>query len=590
METYYTVERNIQIVIAYLKAYDIRNVIVSPGATNISFVASIQQDTFFKLYSAPDERSAAYMACGLAAESLSPVVLSCTGATASRNYVPGLTEAYYRRLPVLAITSTQCLSRVANQVPQVIDRSVIQNDIACLSVHLPFIRDEEDDYNVTVKTARAFISLTEPSGGPVHINLETRYSKDYSIETLPNARIIRQVLTDGEWPLMPKGRIGVFIGEHKPFTKKEEDLIDQFCFENDAVVICDQTSNYRGRARVLSALICFQHSFSELKTFDLLIHIGGVSGDYYTSGICNWSKEVWRVDIRGSVSDPFRKLTTVFKMEEQSFFKKCLIGAIPDNSSLLERWQAADCAARESLQGEIPFSNVWIASQLANKLPEGSSLHLGILNSLRSWNFFETPETVICYSNVGGFGIDGGISTLLGASLADPKKLFFGVFGDLAFFYDMNALANRHSGSNLRILLINNGMGTEFKIFNHPAAQFKDNAEPFIAAAGHYGNKSKNLVRHFAEDLGYRYLSADNKDTFSQQISSFINSSSDKSIIFEVFTDSEEESNALKLMQHLPESKPLTDNMSFRKQIKEIAKKTIGEKGVRIAKILMNKE
>ena len=69
MEKYYTSERNAQIVIALLKANNIRKIIASPGATNITFVASIQQDPYFEIYSSVDERSAAYMACGLAAES-----------------------------------------------------------------------------------------------------------------------------------------------------------------------------------------------------------------------------------------------------------------------------------------------------------------------------------------------------------------------------------------------------------------------------------------------------------------------------------------------------------------------------------------
>ena len=104
---YYTAERNAQIVISLLKSHGIRKIIASPGATNICFVASVQIDPFFEVYSCVDERSAAYMACGLAAESGEPVVISCTGATSSRNYMPGLTEAYYRKLPILAITSSR---------------------------------------------------------------------------------------------------------------------------------------------------------------------------------------------------------------------------------------------------------------------------------------------------------------------------------------------------------------------------------------------------------------------------------------------------------------------------------------------------
>ena len=115
---------------------------------------------------------------------------------------------------------------------------------------------------------------------------------------------------------------------------------------------------------------------------------------------------------------------------------------------------------------DLPFSNNWIAKVTAPKIPENSILHLGILNTLRSWNFFETPETVNCFCNTGGFGIDGIVSTFIGSSLADPMKLHFCVIGDLAFFYDLNAIANHNVLNNLRILLINNGCGKEFKNYS----------------------------------------------------------------------------------------------------------------------------
>ena len=73
---YYTNERSQQIVIALLKAHGIRKVVASPGTTNITLVASMQQDPYFEMYSSVDERSAAYIACGLAAESGEPVVLA----------------------------------------------------------------------------------------------------------------------------------------------------------------------------------------------------------------------------------------------------------------------------------------------------------------------------------------------------------------------------------------------------------------------------------------------------------------------------------------------------------------------------------
>ena len=141
----YTSERNNQIVIKLLKYHKIKKMVISPGATNVSLVASIQNDPFFELYSCVDERSAAYLACGLAEESGEAVALSCTGATASRNYFPGLTEAYYRKLPILAITSTMPIDRIGHNIPQIIDRTNVTNDIAKGTYYIPMVDNDEDE-------------------------------------------------------------------------------------------------------------------------------------------------------------------------------------------------------------------------------------------------------------------------------------------------------------------------------------------------------------------------------------------------------------------------------------------------------------
>ena len=159
MEQFYTDERNVQILIALLKKHGIKHIVASPGSTNVTFVGSVQQDSFFEIYSCVDERSAAYMACGLAAEIMQPVVLSCTGATASRNYFPALTEAYYRKLPVLAVTSTQEESKIGQLIPQVIDRSIQPADTVKMSVHLQTVKDDDDQWNVMLKANMAILEL-----------------------------------------------------------------------------------------------------------------------------------------------------------------------------------------------------------------------------------------------------------------------------------------------------------------------------------------------------------------------------------------------------------------------------------------------
>lgn len=545
----YSEEVNVQILISLLKQYKIRKIVASPGATNISFVGSIQSDSFFEIYSSVDERSAAYIACGLSEESGEPVALSCTGATASRNYMPGLTEAYYRKLPVLAITSTQIVSRIGSHIPQVIDRTVLPNDIAKLSVTLPVVKDESDRNECILKINKALSELFRKGGGPVHINLPTIYSHDFSVSVLPEVRKIARFDYDSTFPKLDKS-VAIFVGSHSKFSSELTNVIEKFCEENNSVVFCDHTSNYNGRYKVIFPLVQTQDSFiSELNKFDIMIHIGEISGAYAIPLV----KEVWRVNIDGEYRDTFGKLKYVFETSELFFFKSYI-----NNTGNKDISRYKDCLEEykriyEKINfEELPFSNIWVANVLSKELPKKSVLHLGILNTLRSWNFFNINGNINSYCNVGGFGIDGNLSSLIGASLYDRAKLYFGIFGDLSFFYDMNSLGNRHIGNNLRVLVINNGLGTEFKNYSHTGAIFGNETDKYIAAGGHYGSKSKELIKNYAENLGFQYLSASNKVEFLSLYKTFITETFvDKPILFEVFTNSIDESNALEYIRSI---------------------------------------
>lgn len=575
----YTDEKNVQVIISLLKKHNIKKMIISPGATNVTLVRSVQDDSFFEIYSAVDERSAAYMACGLAAESGEPVVISCTGATASRNYLPAMTEAYYRKLQVLAITSTQNVSRVGHHIAQVIDRSSIQNDVAKLSVTLPIVKDDEDLWDCEIKVNQAILELKRHGGGPVHINLPTNYCSSYNTEKLPDFRKIDRIGVMDQFPELPTGKIAVFVGAHMTMSSKLTEVIDKFCASHNAVVFCDHTSGYKGKYRVLYSLYAGQNMFDKVANQpDVLIHIGEVSGDYYSTK--NVGKQVWRVSEDGEIRDTFRKLSNVFEMPEQYFFEHYIKEELNSENSYYKICNNQLIEIHNKLP-ELPFSNIWLASQIAHKIPGNSTIHFGILNSLRSWNFFELPISVISASTVGGFGIDGGVSSLVGASLADKTKLYFGVIGDLAFFYDMNAVGNRHVGNNLRIMLVNNGKGAEFRL--HTAGgNFGELSDDYIAAAGHFGNKSPELVKHYAQDLGFEYLSASNKQDFNNTYERFLNPEiTDKPMLFEVFTNSSEESDALELIMNIQEN--------TKGKAKQLAKQLLGKKGLNSIKKMMKK-
>lgn len=578
---YYTSEQNILLLIALLKKYNIRKVVASPGATNVTFVSSIQQDSFFEMYSCVDERSAGYMAVGLCEESSEPVLLSCTGATASRNYLPALTEAYYRKLPLIACTSAQDFHNIGHLIAQVINRNNPPSDVVLKSVNISSINNESDRWFAEIKLNDVLEELFRRGGGPIHINLETKYSLDYSAKELPKVRKISRITNlTKDLPQLPQGKIGVFVGSHKKWTREESWALESFAISNNAIVFVDHTSNYHGKNALNYSIKGSQEVHHNEPSFDVIIHIGEVSGDYYTMRLMKNTKQVWRVNPDGEMRDTFKKLSFVFEMTEQEFFERYSSNTDLSSQNLPDNSFYEECMAEKnrllSLIPDLPFSNIYIAQVLADKIPQNSVLHLGILNSLRAWNLFDLPKSVNVFSNVGGFGIDGCLSSMIGTSLVNKDRLYFGVFGDLATFYDLNVLANRHLGSNLRIMLINNGLGQEFKNYNHPGARFKEKTDDFIAAKGHNGKQSPLLMKHFTEDLGFEYLSVSNKEEFSIAYPKFLNNRiGDKPLFFEVFTNSEEENEALYLIKHIEQP---TDKEKITNTIKQTLKNTVGDK------------
>lgn len=580
MEQYYTDERNVQILIALLKAHHIKRVIVSPGSTNVTFVGSLQQDPFFEMYSCVDERSAAYMACGMAAESGEPVVLSCTGATASRNYFPALTEAFYRKLPILAVTSTQDESKIGHLVAQVIDRTCQPKDTVVCSVHMQTVRDENDAWDCNIKANKAILALRHRGGGPVHINLTTTYSRDFTIKHLPEQRVIRRFTANDSMPPLPQGRIAIFCGSHLCWSEESTKAIDKFCHTYNAVVFVEPGANYRGKYKVNYNLVAQQGLSDSNRHPDLLIHIGNMSD--FANVASDSPQEVWRVSEDGLIVDRYKKLTNVFEMSELAFFSSYtnLIDKTSDDS-YLENCRELQQRVWTSIP-ELPFSHLWVAEQLHGKLPKGSVLHLGILSPLRSWGYFDFDDSINIFCNEGGFGIDGNMSTLIGASQIHPDKLYIGVVGDLSFFYDMNALGNRHIGNNIRILLINNSLGAEFHLFKQLNSTFVNSIDHFLSAGGHFGCQSPTLVRHFSEDLGFDYMSASSKDEFEKVYPRFVSPAfTEKPVVFEVFTQVDDENEALYRMYNI--------ETSAKKKIKKTLQNVFGDDAIKIGKKILGK-
>ncbi len=533
--------------IEMLKAYGIRYIVTSPGCQNAVFNYKIQHDDYFKCISVVDERSAVYVAAGIAQETQEAVVVACTGATASRNYLSGLTECYYSNLGVIALTFFNYDNNEYNLGAQFTDRKITQNDIKRISVQLPQMHNNQDKKRCLTYLNTA-LSTAVYKNSPVHINIPSTLDYHIANEQKKNkTESINDIWTtkyyydefEGIKDLIKSKKTAIFIGSHGKFKQEETKAISDFAQSYSIPVICDHTSNYHGANKILVKEI--QYTLNEELHPDLVIDIGGITGEY---ALFLFEKaEIWRISELNEFNCRYDKpVSKIFMMKEKRFFSSLINSEKEENgyynelTKIIQRKEYSD----------LPLCMPLVCQKTAEYIGENALLHLSILNSLRCMNYFRLSESINVRSNVGGFGIDGAVSTLIGQSLVTDKKCFL-ITGDLAFFYDMNAIGQRDIKNNIRILMVNNNRGVEFRI--NPALEktYGEETDNLIAAAGHF----KGGAKAWAEACGFTYLSCDTKEGFLSQIKDFCTLNYDKPVFFEVFTSNEDEICGFEIMNNM---------------------------------------
>jgi 2-succinyl-5-enolpyruvyl-6-hydroxy-3-cyclohexene-1-carboxylate synthase len=234
---------------------------------------------------------------------------------------------------------------------------------------------------------------------------------------------------------------------------------------------------------------------------------------------------------------------------------------------------------------KLPLSNVYAAAKISKELPTNSIIHIGASNTVRAWTFFDLPVGVKAYGNVGCRGIDGVLSSAVGAALADKTHLHFCTVGDLMFYYDMNSIGNRDITGNLRILLINNNGGGIFKQSVAPGHRFfgDEATNEFIAAADHFGKGQSNVVKSYVESLGFRYISAETKEKFDSEYKIFVSTEiTEQPLFFEVFTKDYDDREAFDIIGSID-----VDSVAA---VKQVAKQFLGNKGVEFVRKITRKE
>lgn len=582
----YTELKSYQIIISLLKQYGIRHLVLSPGARNVPFVHSVEEDDFFTCYSVVDERSAGYFALGLAQELGEPVVISCTSSTAACNYWPPVAEAFYQNVPIIVLTSDRDPQMLGNREDQMIDQVGMYDRHVRKSVNLPIVKDEDDFLYCSRLVNEALLELNHRGSGPVHINVPMKYySTSFPCRDLLEVKKIDRIcLSDDEtvWNekidgLLRARRILVVCGQASRPSQALCETLQEFTKATGCAVAVEHMSNLSIEGSFNSS-VCFDtHYVNDKKFEELLPEIVISFGGNVMSGIKAMLRRYcgkfdhWLIQEDGEICDLFKSIRNVFECSPEYFFSRVVKrGDVVDGNT----------GYREQVLGyyssvEMPdfsWSNVYAVRSLVSRMRPGSLIHASINSAIRISNFFDLAQDVSFYANIGTYGIDGCLSSFLGQAVASPKRTCYLVIGDLSFFYDMNALRIRHYGANVRIMLLNNHGGEEF-YYN---GMWQNDKSDLHTTARH-----TDTARAWVESRGFKHLTASSVEEFDGQIDEFCSESSTP-VFFEVFTEMSSDSEAIYCFYDFSRPRDLASEV--KRKGKEIVKTTVGkEAALRLA-------
>lgn len=539
--------KNVQIIVALMKKYNIRNIVLSAGTRHTPLVYSVEHDDYFNCYSVVDERSASFFAIGMIEELQEPVAICCTSGTAACNYVSAANEAFFQQLPLLILTADRNPYYMFQQEEQMVPQISLFKDVCKKEVTLPIVRDEKDFWYCSRLVNEALLELEHREKGPVHINfpIENDYPEKqvivkFETDSLPEIRKIeRFTLQDEEEKWRKRAeqikdkKILIFYGQHGPISDGEKEQLEDFCSKYNCFISADLLSNLHTKyAFNTFAIVKYAELPRELRP-DIIITMNGHTVSELKTKMKYFSNyEHWHVSSEGKVSDPFKCLPDIFECSPFTFFGKMAEYRKSEcNHSYLEGWKEYLTKIEQDgglMECEIGYSSVYATQQYMKKIPQNSLFHIANSNSVRIANYFSIPESVTVYGNRGAHGIDGSMSAFIGQAHVSGKLSFL-LIGDLSFFYDMNSLWNAYVGNNIRILVCNNSGGAIFHTY--PNTRNVPTLDQHIAAEHH------TSIRAWAEGQGFIYMCAVNKEEFDKALPMLMKEQSDKPIILEAFTD-----------------------------------------------------
>ncbi|QJD80030.1 2-succinyl-5-enolpyruvyl-6-hydroxy-3-cyclohexene-1-carboxylic-acid synthase [Spirosoma rhododendri] len=544
----------------------ITDVVVSPGSRSAPLTLAVARNPGLRVRVMADERAAGFVALGMAQLSRRPVALICTSGSAVYNLAPAVAEAYFQQVPLLLLTADRPHEWLYQQDGQTIDQAGIYGSHVKRSYDLPADYSQTDTrwaINRSVNEAITLSQLDPP--GPVHLNVPVRepfYPTADDVFRPGPVRVIdtmqpplnlsthqwRQLLDDWE----ASERILILVGQ-QVYNPELNTLLQTISTELNIPVVGEITANLAQNGvfitytdTVLAGLTAEQAA--SLRP-DLLITLGN---SLLTRNLKTFFRQYpadqhWHIQPNPDrISDSFQNLTRLIAMEPVAFLQQLFTdidyqqfrqGDTDDTEQDIEfltRWQTADRQAARRVtqvvnQPADPLTDWSAVQRVLEQLPPTTHLQLANSMPVRYANLcgLRADQQISVWANRGVSGIDGCLSTAVGAALQTDKLVTL-LIGDVAFFYDRNALWSAPIPVNLRIVLLNNDSGHIFRIIDGPGNQ--PELEPYFETPHGY------TARRTAEDAGLVYHTCTDLHALTTLLPDFFSPSAQAQLL-EITTD-----------------------------------------------------
>ena len=482
----------------------VRHAVFSPGSRSTTMAMLFKEHEGFETYMNIDERSASFMALGIAKAHKEPTVLVCTSGSAVAHYLPAVLEAQYSGVPLIVLSADRPHTLLHVGAPQTVDQHKIFGTAVNYFEELA-VPQESHYYTYPRQVARkAYMKAMDTKKGPVHINVplfeplvpelsrnhfeagrssfkvfKPNYSSVFGFDDRNNLTHINNVIdvahnndsTKEINDLLERyERILILAGPQ--IDVDEADMIRSFGEALQAPILADPLSNVRGcgTSKVVistyDALLARQSLWYELKP-DCVIQFGQiVVSKRVQQMIASWTDlEYIEVNPTMDSMNPTGKTTMHMQASIDVFTN--LYGVKNDSPAYLGKWQHLETAGKQKLGTAIEEPSCFegrTIRELQQHISDNAQVLIANSMSIRDFDYFwfSGESKAVLYGNRGVNGIDGTISTALG--LAANGRPTYLVTGDLSLFHDLNGLAVAKTHNlNLTIILHNNDGGGIFE-------------------------------------------------------------------------------------------------------------------------------